>query len=115
LLITDACFGGSIFKETRSVSNAVLSNKIAQFRQFYTPKSRRAITSGNLTVVADESVFIKFLIAKLEQNEELFLPSQILFSQMLEPISNSSRTLPKQGVIAFAGDEGGDFVFMKKK
>ena len=41
LLITDACFGGSIFK-TRSVEGL-----IKQFNELYRDKSRKAMTSGN--------------------------------------------------------------------
>lgn len=108
LLITDACFGGSIFK-TRSVETMV-----RRFHELYKDRSRKALTSGNLTEVPDQSVFIKFLIKTLDENTEVFLPSSILFSRIYEPIGDNSLTVPQFGVIQGAGDEGGDFIFIKK-
>jgi hypothetical protein len=109
LLITDACFSGSIFK-TRSVEAAILK----RFHEMYKDKSRKAMTSGNLTEVPDKSVFVKFLLKTLEENNEVFLPSSTLFSRIYEPILNNAATVPQIGVIQGAGDEGGDFIFIKK-
>jgi hypothetical protein len=67
LLITDACFSGSIFK-TRSVEAAILK----RFHEMYKDKSRKAMTSGNLTEAPDKSVFVKYLIKTLEENNEVF-------------------------------------------
>lgn len=108
LLITDACFGGSIFK-TRSVEAAIM-----QFNQLYKNNSRKALTSGNLTEVPDQSVFVRYFIKKLEENEDVFLSTGKLFSRMYEPIINNTPTVPQYGVIQGAGDEGGDFIFIKK-
>jgi hypothetical protein len=109
LLITDACFGGSIFK-SRSV-DAV----IRRFHDLYKDNSRKALTSGNLTEVPDKSVFLKFLIKNLDDNNDLFLPSSTLFTRMYEPIMDNTTTTPQFGVIQGAGDEGGDFIFIRKK
>lgn len=109
LLITDACFGGSIFK-TRSVDAM-----ITQFNQMYKDNSRKALTSGNLTEVPDKSVFLKYLIKTLEENTDVFLSSSKLFSRIYEPILNNAATIPQWGVIQGAGDEGGDFIFIKKE
>ena len=108
LLITDACFGGSIFK-TRSVEAAIM-----QFNQLYKNTSRKAVTSGNLTEVPDQSLFVKYFIKKLEENEDVFLSTGKLFSRMYEPIINNTPTIPQYGVIQGAGDEGGDFIFIRK-
>lgn len=109
LLITDACFGGSIFK-TRSVTSL-----IKRFSEIYRDNSRKALTSGNLSEVPDNSIFLKYLIKMLEENNDVFLPSTTLFSRIYEPITNNTVTQPLHGVIQGAGDEGGDFVFIKKK
>ena len=108
LLITDACFGGSIFK-TRSVESV-----IRKFAELYRDDSRKAITSGNLTEVPDKSVFLKYLLKGLEDNKDVFLPSSVLFSRIYEPITNNAASTPLQGVIQGAGDEGGDFIFIRK-
>ena len=108
LLITDACFGGSIFK-TRSVAATLM-----RFNEMYRDKSRKAMTSGNLSEVPDKSVFLQFLIKNLEDNTELFLPSSSLFTRIYEPILNNAATTPQYGTIQGAGDEGGDFIFIKR-
>jgi len=108
LLITDACFSGSIFK-TRSVEATIM-----QFNQLYKDKSRKGLTSGNLTEVPDKSVFVRYLIKELDENEDIFLSSAKLFTRMYEPIVNNTPTIPQYGVIQGAGDEGGDFIFIKK-
>ncbi len=108
LLITDACFGGSIFK-TRSVESV-----IRKFAELYRDNSRKAITSGNLSEVPDNSVFLKYLIKGLDDNQDVFLPSSVLFSRIYEPITNNAVATPLQGIIQGSGDEGGDFIFIKK-
>ncbi len=110
LLIADACFSGSIFK-SRNVDAATM---IIKFNELYKDKSRRAMTSGNLTTVPDKSAFIEFLIKKLEDNEDVFLPARLLFSRLYEPVSNNATSTPQFGVIQGVGDEGGDFIFIRK-
>jgi hypothetical protein len=109
LLITDACFGGSIFK-TRSVDAM-----IRKVHDLYKDKSRKAMTSGNLTEVPDKSVFVNFLLKSLDSNPEPFLASSALFSRIYEPITDNAASVPQYGVVQGAGDEGGDFIFFKKK
>jgi hypothetical protein len=110
LLITDACFGGSIFKTRSAEASAI----IMQVHEVYKEKSRRAMTSGNLTTVPDKSVFVTYLLKKLEDNQDVFMSSRLLFSRMFEPISNNTQVVPQFGVIQDVGDEGGDFIFIKK-
>jgi hypothetical protein len=109
LLITDACFSGSIFK-TRSVD----AMTIRRVHELYKDRSRKAMTSGNLTEVADKSFFIQYLLKLLKENDQEFLPASILFSRLYEPVTNNSSSTPQFGVIQGAGDEGGDFIFIKK-
>lgn len=109
LLITDACFGGSILK-SRSVETMV-----QRFIDQYKEPSRKAMTSGNLTVVSDKSVFLQYLLKKLEDNEDLFLSAPALFARMYEPIMNNAPSTPVFGPIQGAGDGGGDFIFIRKR
>jgi hypothetical protein len=110
LLITDACFSGSIFK-TRRVDFNTTALKI---HEIYRDKSRKAITSGNLSEVPDESYFIKYLLKTLNENEQVYLTASTLFSRLYEPVTNNTATSPQFGVIQGAGDENGDFIFFKK-
>ena len=109
LLITDACFAGSIFK-SRSVSRA---HEIIYDRIYELP-SRKAMTSGTLTEVPDESPFIKYLIQRLKENKETYLSSEELFSSMKMAVISNSNVLPQYGDIQNVGNEGGDFIFLKR-
>ncbi len=110
LLISDACFAGSIFK-TRSVFNEVSEG----IEELYRLPSRKAITSGTLSEVPDESVFIEYLIDRLRNNTNRYLPSESLYSRIRVAVENNSPAVPRTGVIQGVGDEGGDFVFILKE
>lgn len=110
LLITDACFAGSIFK-TRNV-NTLDPRK---FHELYRDKSRKAITSGNLSEVPDKSYFLQFLLRVLDENEQDYLPASSLFARIYEPVLNNSPTIPQFGVIQGTGDEGGDFILIRRR
>jgi hypothetical protein len=109
LLLTDACFGGSIFKTRSSASSTIM-----HFNEAYKNNSRKALTSGNLSEVPDKSVFLKFLLKTLNENNDVFLPASALFSRIYEPVINNAVTTPRFGVVQGTGDEGGDFVFIRK-
>ena len=110
LLIADACFSGGIFKTRRAFGNAPMS--VTKLHQL---PSRKAMTSGTLKEVPDESVFIQFLIKRLIDNEDKFISSEKLFASFSEAVMNNSPNIPQFGTIQNAGDEGGDFIFIKKE
>ncbi len=109
LLIADACFGGAIFK-TRSVS--MEAPKAIQM--LYDLPSRKAMTSGTLTEVPDRSAFVKYLIERLSTNKDKYISSEQLFSSFRIAVINNSDVIPQYGEIRNVGDEGGDFIFIKK-
>ncbi|MBN2214164.1 MAG: caspase family protein [Bacteroidales bacterium] len=110
LLISDACFSGGILK-TRSP----FSDASPGVTRLYNMPSRKAMTSGTLNEVPDESVFMKYLIKQLEQNKDRFLTSEQLFTTIKPAVMNNSETTPQYGTIQSAGDEGGDFIFILKQ
>jgi len=112
LLIADACFSGGLFR-TRAAfkSESKLESTLFQMT------SRKAITSGTLTEVPDDSVFMKYLLKNLESNQRRHLTSQDLFSKFKVAVMNNRvlNQVPQYGVVQGSGDEGGDFIFVKKK
>jgi len=111
LLISDACFGGSIFK-----SRAAFSDATTGINMLYELPSRKAMTSGTMTEVPDQSVFIKYLIERLMSNSEKYLPSYELFNSFrMAVINNSGGVVPQYGVIQDVNDQGGDFIFILKE
>ncbi len=112
LLISDACFSGGIFK-TRSGND--IQNASRDIQMLYQMPSRRAITSGTMTAVPDNSVFLEYLSKRLTDNKNKFLSSQQLFDSFRAAVINNSSAVPQDGVIAETGDEGGDFIFILKE
>lgn len=110
LLITDACFAGAIFN-TRSG----FRREDRAYEILYELPSRKAMTSGTLTEVPDRSSFTRYLIERLEKNDETYLSSEQLFSSFRIAVINNSDAIPQYGEIRNVGDEGGDFIFLKKE
>ncbi|MBN2275410.1 MAG: caspase family protein [Bacteroidales bacterium] len=110
LLIADACFSGSIFK-----SRSAFANAPAAIEKVYDLPSRKAMTSGSLSEVPDKSIFLEYLIKRLAENEKPYLTSEELFYSMKTAIINNSPTIPQFGEILNTGDEGGDFIFIRKR
>ena len=111
LLVSDACFSGGIFKARKAFYDAPTS-----INELYRLPSRKAMTSGTLTEVPDKSIFIEYLIKRLRENEDRYLPSEQLFNQFKNVVINNSplRQVPQYGEIREAGDEGGDFIFIRR-
>jgi tetratricopeptide (TPR) repeat protein len=107
LLISDACFSGSIFK-TRSL----MQDAPTAYQKKYELSSRKAITSGVLKTVPNKSVFFKYLADRLENNTDKYLSASQLFQEIEIPVANNSPNTPQYGVIQGVGDEGGDFIFI---
>jgi len=108
LLIADACFSGGIFKTRSAFSTSYAIEMLYQLN------SRKAITSGTLTEVPVRSVFFQYFIKNLRENSVEYLSSEELFSKMRMAVINNSENVPQYGTIQNVGDEGGDFIFIRK-
>ncbi len=109
LLIADACFGGGIFKTRKAFSDAPPS-----IESLYKLKSRKGITSGMLNEVPDKSVFMEYLTKRLTENDLKYVSTLDIFTQFRVAVMNNSNNTPQYGTIHNTGDEGGDFIFIKK-
>jgi hypothetical protein len=109
LLIADACFSGSIFKSRKAFTNAPVA-----IEKVYELSSRKAMTSGSLSEVPDRSVFLEYLVKRLSENNKPFLSSEELFYSLKTAVINNSPNIPQFGEILNTGDEGGDFIFIRK-
>mgnify|MGYP001268864102 FL=1 len=112
LLVSDACFSGAIFK----VRNPFVNPSVSAEKIYQLP-SRKAITSGAMKTVPDQSVFVEYLVKRLGQNEDVYLDAQKLFVSFKEAVINNSpnHQTPLYGAINEAGDEGGDFIFILRR
>jgi hypothetical protein len=110
LLITDACFAGSIFKSRGAFQDASMG-----INRLYSLTSRKAMTSGTLKEVPDRSVFLEYFLKRLLENEHKYISASELFYSFREAVLNNSNNIPQYGVIQDTGDEGGDFIFIKRQ
>jgi hypothetical protein len=109
LLITNACFGGSLFTARSVASNANFDvNKLIGLT------GRKAMTTGMFSNTPGQSDFFSNLSEKLGKNSEKYLPSEKLFISISRPVPDNTFIAPRFGEINNLGDEGGDFIFILK-
>lgn len=107
LLIADACFSGAFTRQLSSDAS------IGVQKQYSVP-SRKIMASGNMEPVPDNSRFIFYLKKHLKENNQKYLTAKKLYDGFYEAILNNSDTSPQYAAIKNVGDEGGEFVFIKK-
>ena len=114
LVIADSCYSGTLTREAPaprvSTARRMELDRIASLR------ARKALTSGGLEPVWDgggdgHSVFCRALLRALRGNREV-LDGYGLFRQLRRNVVVNAEQTPTYGDIRFAGDEGGDFLFV---
>lgn len=85
-------------------------------QRLYETPIRRAMTSGSLTTVPDQSAFLEYLIKQLRKNQDAFLPATDLFVAIKNPIIRASQqnSLPQYSELNLADHSGGDFIFARR-
>ena len=117
LLISDACFSGDIFRGSTVTIPFEESDKY--YARVNSISSRKAITSGGIEPVLDggrdgHSVFAYYLLKALQGNTKQYYDASQLFDNIKIPVINNSDQAPQFNAIKNAGDEGGQFIFLKK-
>lgn len=113
LLISDACFSGSLLVRGAIRSDSSLND--LQFR-----KSRWGLCSGRADeVVADgpaggNSPFTKAILEELIRNNEAQLNIQKLAVKIVENTRRNYKQLPEGAPIFGVGDKGGQFIFERE-
>jgi len=112
IIIADACFSGALFK-TRSINNDFST----AIEELYNTPARKAITSGEYEKVQDNSVFMTYLLKQLRVNTKNYLSAEELFYKFKQAVINNSNNsqIPQYGTLSKTGDEGGDFIFIRKQ
>lgn len=117
LLVSDACFSGDIFRGT--VTSIPFENSEKYYVKVYESKSRQAISSGGIEPVMDggrdgHSVFAYYMLQALQGNSAKYFDATQLFNKLKIPVVNNSEQSPNFNPIKNTGDEGGNFIFIKK-
>ena len=117
LLVADACFSGDIFRG--STVSVPFSDSEKYYEKVYNLISRHAITSGGIEPVMDggkdnHSVFAYYFLKVLRSNKKKYLDASQLYEGLKIPVINNSEQSPNFSPIKNTGDEGGQFIFIRK-
>ena len=109
-LVVDACFSGSLFASR----NRGYADNVEKY------KSRWGLASGRLETVADgaygaNSPFATSFIEFLENNSKDEVPVSDVVQYVKVNVSNVTKQTPIGSPLRDIGDEGGEYVFKKKK
>jgi Caspase domain len=118
LLISDSCFSGSLLRTaSRSISEADYTEKY--FEKVSNKKSVQIMAAGGFEFVDDDyresghSPFTYFLINELKTNNSPMLTVSQLSGNVERAVANNVDQVPESGVLQGAGDELGEFIFIK--
>jgi uncharacterized caspase-like protein/HEAT repeat protein len=115
LVVADSCYSGKL---TRGLN--ITPKSPSQISRLQEKKARKVIASGGLEPVADSngkekhSVFASAFLKALRENNQIMTSTDLFSTVRTSVIRNADQT-PEFGVIHKAGDDGGDFVFVKKR
>ncbi len=117
LLVSDACFSGDIFRGKTVTIPFEESERY--YSKIYNLVSRKAITSGGIEPVKDggkegHSIFAYYLLKGLTGNNNNYYDASQLYDAIRIPVINNSTQTPNFQPIKDTGDEGGQFIFIKK-
>jgi len=118
LLISDSCFSGSLLRSTtRGPAPVVDAEKY--YQKVSSKKSVQIMTAGGVEFVDDDyntsgqSPFTYFLLNELKHNNSPMLTMSELSSNVEKAVANNVEQVPESGVLQGAGDELGEFIFIK--
>jgi hypothetical protein len=116
LVISDACFSGVLFRG--GFQEAQNERYILEVSKL---KARQVLISGGNEPVMDSgissehSVFAYYLIDRLKTNQARYMTAGSLFEDIKVPVSNNSLQTPQCKPISNTGDEGGQYVFVRRR
>ena len=118
LLISDSCFSGTLLRRgVRGVPPKSGSEKY--YQKIARKKSVQIMTAGGLEYVDDDyrksghSPFTYFLLNELEDNDRPLLTLSELSTNVEKAVANNADQVPQSGVLQGAGDELGEFIFIR--
>jgi len=118
LLVSDSCFSGSLLRRgTRGIS-AVADNE-QYYKKVSNKKSVQIMAAGGLEFVDDNyrssahSPFTYFFLNELKNNDRPMLTLSELSTNVEKAVANNVDQVPESGVLQGAGDELGEFIFIK--
>jgi hypothetical protein len=118
LLISDSCFSGSLLRRgTRGAADVTDTEQY--YKKVSSKKSVQIMTAGGEEYVDDSyqssnhSPFTYFLLNELKNNDRPMLTLSELSTNVEKAVANNVDQTPESGVLQGAGDELGEFIFIK--
>jgi hypothetical protein len=118
LLISDSCFSGSLLRAgTRGLGQ--IENTEKYFEKVSNKKSVQIMAAGGVEYVDDNyqssghSPFTYFLLNELKHNDRELITLSELSQNVTRAVANNVEQIPETGVLQGAGDELGEFIFIK--
>jgi len=118
LLISDSCFSGSLLRSgNRGLPPDTASD--LYYQKVAVKKSVQIMAAGGVEYVDDNyqssghSPFTYFLLNELKTNNRPLLTLSELSTNVEKAVANNVEQVPESGVLHGAGDELGEFVFIK--
>ena len=118
LLISDSCFSGSLL---RTASRGIAASDYTEkyFEKVSNKKSVQIMAAGGFEFVDDNyresghSPFTYFLVNELKTNNSPMLTVSQLSGNVERAVANNVEQVPESGILQGAGDELGEFIFIK--
>ena len=118
LLISDSCFSGSLLRRgTRGIAD--VSDTEEYYKKVSNKKSVQIMAAGGVEYVddkyqsSDHSPFTYFFLNELKNNDRAMLTLSELSTNVEKAVANNVDQVPESGVLQGAGDELGEFIFIK--
>jgi len=118
LLISDSCFSGTLLRNsTRGAPPATGQDRY--YQKVADKKSVQIIAAGGVEYVDDSysnsghSPFTYFLLNELLHNDRPVITASELSANVEKAVANNTPQVPESGVLQGAGDELGEFIFLK--
>lgn len=118
LLISDSCFSGSLLRRgSRGI--AEVSDSEQYYKKVSNKKSVQIMAAGGVEYVddkyqnSDHSPFTYFFLNELKNNDRAMLTLSELSTNVEKAVANNVDQVPESGVLQGAGDELGEFIFIR--
>ncbi len=118
LLISDSCFSGTLLRSgSRGIAPA--ENAELYYQKMARKKSVQIMSAGGVEYVDDDynasghSPFTYFLLNELKTNNSPMLTLSELSTNVKKAVANNVEQVPESGVLQGAGDELGEFIFIR--
>lgn len=114
LVVADSCYSGKLARGSHIIKKT--DNYLSKISR---KRVRSVLCSGGLQPVIDtggqdgHSVFAYYFINALKENKDIIVATE-LFSKIHRPVMLNSDQTPEYSDIRKAGNEGGDFIFVRK-